>query len=197
MNTQEKMISVDKSEEVHKIVVTHVTIRQSITFLLLKLIGIEVVAAACVILFHSLIITTNITAVAETVTGDFSLFNVWVFILLVLVKTIFVILVIIIWLNEYYEITPKEVIYRKGLLFKREERIMLEHLSTLELEQGLLGRVCNYGSIKVFNWAQEKSIILYLIHNPRKYHHILETLLPPTDMKKKVFKEHLIDPDEI
>lgn len=107
------------------------------------------------------------------------------------------IFIIIQWLNQYYEITPKEIIFKRGFIFKKEERNTLDHLGSIEVDQGLLGRIFNFGTIKLFNWATEKNFPLYLIHNPMKYHFILQTLLPEADKKKKVFREHLIEPEEL
>jgi hypothetical protein len=96
------------------------------------------------------------------------------------------------WVNEYYEITPKEVIHKTGFFLKKEEKHMLEHLGKLEIEQGLLGRIFNFGTLKLNNWALGKDAILYLIHNPMKYHYILETLLPNADEQKQILREHMV-----
>jgi membrane protein YdbS with pleckstrin-like domain len=197
MNTQEKMLGVVNDNQSKRIIVTHVTIRQSISLLLFRLVVLEVIAAVGVIFFHSLFVSTNIADIANHTVPNFTVFNTPVFILFVLLKTCIMIFIVIQWLNEYHEITPKEIIYRKGLLFKREERNTLEHLGSLEIDQGLLGRIFNYGTIKLFNWATEKDIDLYLIHNPMKYHHILQTLLPDSDRGKRVFREHILEPEEL
>lgn len=197
MNTHGKMLGVINDDQDRKIIVTHVTIRQSIAVLLFRLVVLEIIAATGVVLFHSLIISTSIADIVHNVVPDFTLFNVPIFLLFVLLKTCLMIFIIIQWLNEYYEITPKEIIHKKGLLFKREEQNTLDHLGSLEIDQGLIGRIFNYGTIRLFNWATEKNIFLYLIHNPMKYHHILKTLLPESDKEKRVFREHIFEPEEI
>lgn len=197
MNTTEKMLAVEKEGNESKIVVTHVTIRQSISFLVLKLILLEAFAAGAVIAFHSLFLSTTIADVVSNINGTFTVFNVFIFLILVIIKTAFVVFIILQWLNEYYEITPKEVIHKSGLIFRREERHTLNHLGSIELEQNLFGKVFNYGTIKLYNWTIEKYVTLYLIHNPLKYHHILQTLLPDADKGKSVVREHIIEPYKI
>lgn len=59
------------------------------------------------------------------------------------------------------------------------------HLGKVSLEQNLLGRLLNYGNVKVFNWALEKEITLYLIHNPMKTIRVLQDLLPEADEENK------------
>lgn len=191
---EEKMLGIIKDGKEQAIVVTHVTIRQSIFFLVLKLITIEAVAAVGVILFHTLLLSTDITG---KIGKEISLFNIPLFVILVFAKTSLVIFVIIQWINEYYEITPKEIIYKRGLIFKKEEDNTLAHLGLVKIEQGIMGKIFNYGTLKLFNWLLDKHITLYLIHNPMKYYHILQTLIPQVNVEKQLLKEHLLEEERI
>lgn len=197
MNTPEKMLGVINESQITKIVVTHVTIRQSISILLLRLVLVEILSAVSVIIFHTLTISTNITDIAGNINDNFSLFNIPIFLLLVFIKTCLMAFIIIQWVSEYYEITPKEIIYKRGFIFKKEQRHKIDHLSSLEIDQGILGKIFNYGTIKLFNWSTEKNLSFYLIHNPMKYHHILQTLLPSADKEEKIFRTHLIESEEL
>ena len=192
MNTKEKIISFEKKGKASSITVTHITVRQSIFFLVLKLLFLEAVAAGSIIAFH-----LALSNYATMYSLNISFFNIPIFVLLVLLQTVFMIYVIVNWLEEYYEITPMEVIHRKGFLFRKEERYILDHVGSITLEQGLLGRIFNFGSLKLFDWALEENIHIYLIHSPLKYHHILETLVPEADREKNVFRERVIDEEEI
>ncbi|MEX2028436.1 MAG: PH domain-containing protein [Candidatus Curtissbacteria bacterium] len=190
-NVQDKkLLGITKNGEERKILVTHVTIRESITFLFLRLVILEVITAVCIILFHLFIVSPG---VIDTVAAGLLVFNTPLFIFLVFIKTVLLIFIIVQWLNEYYEITPLELIHKKGLIFRREEKYNLSHLGSLKLDQNVIGRIFNYGSLRLYNWALEKDIALYLIHNPRKYNRILRSLIPDLDQEKKVFREHLIE----
>jgi hypothetical protein len=188
-----KILGLTTQGSERKIIITHVTIRQSIFFLVMKLITLEALAALGVIVFHALLFSAS---VRTNINGELILFNVPLFVILVIAKTSLMIFIIIQWLDEYYEITTKEVIHRKGLIFKKEERHKLDHLGLLKIEQGLLGRIFNYGTLRLYNWALDKDVFLYLIHNPKKHHHILQSLLPTADEEKEIFREHLIEPEE-
>lgn len=194
MNTREKLLGMMNEDDEQKIVVTHVTIRQSISVLLLRLVLIEIFAAVVVILFYLLLITTDIR---QGITDTISFFGISLFILLVIGKISLVIFVIVHWLNEYYEITPKEIIYRTGFIFKKEERHSLSHLAKIQIDQSVLGRIFNYGTLKLYNWVLEKNVMIYLIHNPKKYHRILESILPRADREKQMLREHILEPEEI
>lgn len=189
---KEKMLGVIQDKHEKKIAITHITIRQSITFLVLRILAIEFLAAFSIIVFHTLLLRTE---VRDVVGEDILVFNIPLFIFLVILKTAVLIFVIIQWLNEYYEITTNEIVYRKGLIFKKEVRHIFEHIGSVKLEQGILGRIFNFGTLRLFNWTRENYTYMYLIHNPSKYMHILEELLPAADKEKKVFREHLLEPE--
>lgn len=189
---KEKILGVIQAGSERNIAVTHITIRQSIFFLVLRIIVIESITTIFVILLHTVFLVPVIT---ERI-GNAALFNIPIFVLLVIAKSSLLIFVIAQWLNEYYEITTKEIIYRRGIIVRREDRHKLDHIGSVELEQGLLGRIFNYGTLKLFVWTTEKEALMYLIHNPRKYQNILEDLLPEAEKSKKVFREHLVEHED-
>lgn len=188
---REKLLGVVKLGKNPQIIVTHVTIRQSIFFLIVKLFAIEILAAAALVYY-----LTNIWP--SEIIDQFGLdaFLLPVFVIAVLLKTFFTVFIIIQWLEEYYEIKPNEIIHRNGFIFKKEEAYKLDHMGSLEIDQTTLGRIFNYGTLRLYNWALDKEIFLYLIHNPLKYHNILQNLLPEVDMQKQVFRQKFIDKEE-
>ena len=197
MNIKDKMKTLGLNEEDNgrNIVVSHVTIRQSISFLIFRLIVLEIISSVLIILFYSTFVPTGI--VENLLGGSYGVYNTLLFIIFVIGKTLFMVFIIVVWLNEYYEITPKEVIHKSGLFFRKEERLVLSHVDSVDLQQGLLGRVFNYGNLVLFNWVLEKSTLLYLIHNPKKYLKILQDLLPQSDQKKQTIREHIIEKERV
>lgn len=177
------------------LLVSHLTIRQSLSLLLFKLIVIELGAAFLVIVLHSLFIYTDLKSVVENA-NDFNLFNIPIYLLLVIIKTTFVFFTIIEWMNNYYEITPQDISHHVGLFFKDEERHTFFHLGSLKIEQGILGRLFNFGSLKFYNWALQKEFVLFAIHNPMKYYPVLKSLLPQTDKEEQVIRRSLLEPEE-
>lgn len=166
------------------------TIRESIFFLVLRLIVIEVITLGVFILLQFFFVETTLGQASPQ-------FNLPIFICIFTLKMFIVFWVLLEWVNNYYEITPKEVIHKRGFLFKTESRDTLEHLGTLVLQQGLLGRIFNYGNIRLNNWMHNRTVTLYLIHNPRKYHHVLQSLLTKVDEEKEVFREHILYEEEV
>ncbi len=175
------------------ITVTHINVRQSISFLILKLLAIELIAAVLILAYYVPISQSN------TVFNLFEIplsFNIILFVLLVLSKMYFSFLVIFQWLNEYYEISPTKIVHRNGLIFRHEDHYVFIHISSVNLEQNLFGRILNYGTIALYDRFDKKMKYLYLIHNPIKHFHIIESLLPQLDESQHKIREHIFENED-
>lgn len=192
LDYKEKMLGTKKENGSHQIVVTHLTIRQSIFFLHLRLVTIEILAALGLVIFLTIFFSPQ---VSQRLGENILVLNIPIFITMLTIKSFFTVYVIVSWLNQYYEIKPNEIVLKKGLIFKKEKRFLLIHLGSVEMEQGVFGRIFNFGTLKLFNWTSEKYEYLYLIHNPFKYQKILEELLPDADKSESVVRKHLIETD--
>lgn len=172
-----------------KIFVTHVTIRQSISILLSRLIILEIIFAAIFVLFHPVIFSSNLSSLFPYL----DLYSMRIFFLAVAIKLILTIYIVLSWLNEYYEISPALIKHRKGIIFVKKEQLALEDIQTISLEQGIIGKILNFGTLSIYDWKWKKYEYLYAIHNPLKYIEIIENLLPNIDEEKNVIiREHLI-----
>ena len=191
---KKKIAGIVKKGKRQLINVTHVTIRESISFLLFRLIVLEVIAASLVIVLRAAYLSQPVQGGSQTIA---TFLDTPAFLIIVFIKILIMVFVIVEWLNEYYEITPTEVIHKKGLVFRREERNKIEHLGSVKMDQGVIGRILNFGTIKLYNWATEKNVQLYLIHNPRKYRHILRTIIPTADEERKVIREHIFERERV
>lgn len=173
--------------------VTHVNVRLSISLLLLKLLFVEVVAAASVIFFYSVLLPYEGMLFQNVGMG---FFNLPFYVALVIVKTFITFFIILQWLNEYYEITSTVLYHRRGLLFKVEEQYPLENMQRLEIFQSFFGKLFNYGTISLYDprrkWYEDMSYI----HNPMRYAKILEDLIPSADVRKSVLREHILEKDK-
>ena len=197
MNIKDKMkvLGLEQEGDENKIVVSHVTIRQSISFLMFQLIVLELISGAIIIFFYSTLVPTGI--IENIFSNSYGMINTLLFVVFVFGKILFMIFVVAVWLNEYYEITPREVIHKSGLFFRKEERLVLSHVDSVELHQSFLGRMFNFGNLVLFNWVLEKNTLLYLIHNPKKYLRILQDLLPQSDQKKQIIRERIIEKERV
>lgn len=158
--------------------VTNINVRESISFLIIRLILIEVMSLPLIFL---LIVCFNFVCLPSN-SLYFPLFA-----LLSLIKASISIYIVLKWLNEYYEITPKSVICKRGIIYKDREVYPYEHIRGVKIIQGLFGKMFDYGTVELFDWDARKFIALYQIHNPDKYYEILNSLIPHLDLQADVF----------
>ena len=80
-----------------------------------------------------------------------------------------------------------------SLFFRKEDGNSIAHLGSIDIEQGVLGRLFNYGSLNLYNWVLEKDVSLYLIHNPIKCLRILKNLIPQSDEARHLLREQFVE----
>lgn len=169
-----------------KISISHINIRQSISILIIKLILIDIFTA---IIIGMLFLTLNLVEVGlrfglNAFYTTFILFGI-----LAVIKISISIYIVLNWISDYYEITPKEIIHRKGVLFTKEQRVNFDDIRKIELMQGLFGRIFNCGTICLYDFRLNKDMEAYLIHNPIRYGKILKELMPDAELTKEVVRE--------
>lgn len=174
------------------ITVSHVNIRQSISFLLLKLILIDILTGAG-LLFFFLLFSTNLSLEIKLV---FFSSHIFYFIGIIVLKTFLSLFAVLQWLFEYYEIWPNKVIHKKGIVWTKKEEHEFRDIKYLGIEQGLFGRLLNFGTISLFDWKNEAKATLYLIHNPKKYYQLLQHLVPTLEREEKTILGHEREKDE-
>lgn len=188
--TLEKMLGVAGRSGKKKIYVTHLTVRQSISILIIKLILIDVMTATVFFVSHSILFSTEISSNLG-ISPDY--YNTVIFLMLAFGKIALTIYLVLSWLNEYYEITADSVIYYRGVLFRRIKKDDLVLIRQARVNYGLIGRLFNFGTIILLDIRLIPEIVLYQIHNPLKYLHIFEDLIPDLEEEKKFFKEKSLE----
>ncbi len=166
---------------IHEITLTNINIRQSISILLAKLIFIDIIAAIIVVAVYFGVVTGgNLLNYNSANTFLFLFF----FLAVGVVKLIVDSLAVLLWLNEYYEITPEHIIHKRGILFRKKEQYRIDHVRMLDVQDSFFGELLNFGTITLFDIRLEKYLDMYLIHNPKRYAKILKQLKPTIEMKE-------------
>ncbi|MBI4089462.1 MAG: PH domain-containing protein [Candidatus Levybacteria bacterium] len=174
----------NRGEKIH---VTHINIRQSIFFLVLKLILLDILAAFLSILYFS---SVSNKFLPEVINNTILSYNLSFFLILIFAKVILTIYIVMLWINEYYEVWPNNLIHRSGFILKKEEKHPFSQMRSVKIEQGFFGKIFGFGTISLYNWYLKTYAALYLIHNPIKYFHIIEGLVPKTEKEKEVFLDN-------
>lgn len=173
--------AVDKSG---KIFVTHINIRQSIFFLVLKLILLDMIAVFVAVLYFS---SVSNKFIPEVLINAILSYNLLFFLILVFLKIALTIYVVMRWITEYYEIWPNTVMHWSGLIWKKQEKHQLSQMRSVGVDQGFFGKFFGFGTISLYNWYLKTNTSLYLIHNPMKYFRIIESLLPKSEKDREIF----------
>lgn len=175
----------DRKGKNGKISVSHVNVRESVSFLVLKLIVLDLASAVIILVIFSPILLL--------ISPEFFLFPIILFLLFMVAKLGLSIWLIVQWLNEYYEITPEKIIHRWGFFWRKEEDCLMQHMTVAGFKQGVIGKLLNYGTIKLYDEKDKKNYYLYLIHNPMRYYRIIKSLLPKYDEEKDTIREHFVE----
>lgn len=177
-----------------KIVVTHVNVRQSIVFLITKLIALEIMVTLITLIFFSpFLFPLSIEIKSQIISYNFLYFG-----LLFFGKIVLTLFIVLQWLNEYYEITPTKIFHRRGIIWRKEDSYDISRdkntrITAIGIQQGLMGRIFNYGTLFFYDRGVYKYYFLYYIHNPLRYLEILHNLLPDVDVEKDIIREHIRD----
>lgn len=178
---------------VEKITLTYLNVRQSIAILLGKIIVLDIIFAVVVAALYLLIVPSGV--VVETVVRNIVIFLVLFFILGIF-KFYLTTYVVMEWLNEYYEITPDEIVHKKGVVKKRSETYHLDKVGSIDVQHSFFGELFNFATISLYDSGMHKLLDMYLIHNPKRYEKILRTLIPNPERKKTRVQLPFLPKDE-
>lgn len=163
-----------------KITLTYLNVRQSIAILLAKLIVLDIILGVIVIGLYFFIVQGGVlTQTIATNTYIFSL----TFIATGALKIFLTIYVVLLWLNEYYEITPEEIIHKKGIIQRKSEAYSLDKVRSIDVQDSFFGEMFNFATVTLYDIRLRKYIDLYQIHNPKRYVNILKNLRPGLERK--------------
>jgi len=176
----------------NKIVVTHINIRQSVSILVIKLIVLEIIAAVLLLIFSSVLF--NVQDLGIIGLSSTQIFGISSILLLgVVLKMFLTVYVVLLWLNEYYEVRTDEIFHRSGIFFKKTSQYTMSHIKYAEVFQGVFGKLLNYGTVTLFDQRRNRYMDMFLIHNPMRYTKILEDIIPDLDEEKKLVRGKVVE----
>lgn len=82
------------------------------------------------------------------------------------------------WRSHYYEIYPDRIVIKKGIIARRQVEIQMEEFGALQIDQGIIGRLFNYGNLR-FNVGSLGRVgrTLHQIPNPEYYLQLINSML--------------------
>lgn len=164
-----------------KITLTFINIRESIAILLVKLITADLILAVIILSIYGLLFLIEGSWFSSISTNLIFLI---LFSLNGFIKIFLSIYIILDWLNEYYEITPEYIYHKKGIIFRKVEQYRVDHIRRMDIQDSFFGEVLNFATISLYDIRLNKSLDLYLIHDPNRYANILKQLNPNIESEK-------------
>ena len=116
--------------------------------------------------------------------------NLLIHILMLFIYGWLIMFIVFQWIYNVYIIEPKHVITRRGIVFTIEDRFNMQAMQAIEVKQGLLGKLFNYGTLRLYNPELEKEVTLYQISNPYKEANFIKQFCPTIDMIHGISKAH-------
>lgn len=75
-------------------------------------------------------------------------------------------------------VTNKRVIFKTGIISRKSEEMKLASIETVEIDQGIIGRILGYGSVKVTGRGTS-DVIFRLIDDPMSVKRAIESISHP------------------
>jgi len=140
-------------------------IRKSMVMMFLRLIVVELLIAVVYLGIRFALAALQIEADIDLSLNPLVLTKSIFFMLIEIFTAIFLFLK---WANNYYILREKEIIYVTGIISRRERNYSLDNIQSISSEQGLVGRILNYGTIKIFSPALQRELFLTDIPDPKE-----------------------------
>jgi uncharacterized membrane protein YdbT with pleckstrin-like domain len=83
-----------------------------------------------------------------------------------IIEIIAVIFILVEWVNNYYILRKKEIVYVNGIFKISRRTYNLTNVQSVYYEQSLLGRLLKFGTVKIFSPALQKDLYLTEVPYP-------------------------------
>ncbi len=158
-----------------------VIIRQNLIFLIYKLFILELLFIGTYLLFDlPVLLWMDGDTSTVQIEPQADLFGLTLLFILSMIQMVIIIFIVLHWFNSYYEIHADEVVERHGLISIRENTHSFRNFAAISITQGIIGRIFNFGNIKLYHPLLGHSITMKRISAPLKYERMLKEKLPKT-----------------
>lgn len=82
--------------------------------------------------------------------------------------------VLLAWLTSEYALTIQKIHIRRGIITRYHEDIEVTRVSSVELHQGIIGRILGYGDIVIDGDSPNSRIVFRQISDPKNRHKQIE-----------------------
>ncbi len=115
-------------------------------------------------------------------------FTTGVFIIVSLIQIFLLILIVVRWINEYYELQKDEIIVWKGVITKKGQSYPYTNIQSITVNQSLLGRVVGFGTVILYIPALGQDLVFHEVPSPYSFTELIKSRLPKIDSQRFIFK---------
>ena len=161
-------------------------IRRSLALLILRifLLQLIVIAAYLLIRLPKTYILSQLLS-----EPDYHHLNFWlgiiVFLGIIITQTVLLAVVILRWANEYYVLGQDTIIHTQGVFTRHDEIYSLKTIEAASVQQTLLGKLLNFGTVKVYSPVLKKEYFLQEIPSPYELKDVIMGLLSDKGVDEK------------
>lgn len=91
-----------------------------------------------------------------------------------------VILPIVLWASEEFIVREKELVVKRGVISTKLTAFPFTNMQRIELKQGLLGKMFNFGTVSVYVPVLGQEISFRDLANPQVFAELLKQSIPQT-----------------
>lgn len=143
-----------------------IMLRESRFFLMTRIFFLEVIMGLMHVFFRLIFNLTGL--LTQNVVEGISFYVLTIFFIQI-VNAVLLVYLIFKWMNKYYIINLKEVTIHEGLFKKRQASYSLATVDHIILNQGIFARLLNFGTIRLFDSANQQHINIVGIADPANY----------------------------
>lgn len=175
-------------------------LRQSVILLVFKVVAIWTLGTILFLLLELFVSAAHTTAITPgfgygssnwaSVFVSMSSASIWLHIILFFLWGGTLLFAVLNWSKTVYILEPKHIITKTGIFFTAEERYNMQAMQTIEVKQGLPGKILNYGTIRLYNPELEKQITLSNISNPYAEANFIKESCPSVNLVHGIAKNH-------
>jgi uncharacterized membrane protein YdbT with pleckstrin-like domain len=157
-----------------------VMVRPSPFFLFLNLLIVHLITALFIVmvLFVPNFFLRNIDMAQVELVYNY---KIGIMLILLLIGEIASVVVLANWVSEFYIIKNDTLTYRRGIFIKSKRVLMVRQIVEVFLYQSMLGKLFNYGTIKIISPQAVEGELIKKVENPNKYFKVLRELVLKQD----------------
>jgi PH (Pleckstrin Homology) domain-containing protein len=169
--------------------------RQSHIILVLRLVGLDLLITVLYLLFRIPSTLLHMINVSNSFLLGVNIIGIAYFVVITLVEIVLSSWIVLSWANEEWEIKEGVIYHRRGVFRMHEDAYSLKQIASTTLRQGFIGKLFNYGTIRIFSPLLKQDYYLTNIHNPREIMRTLEDEVAGTTEKARshvLYKKKLL-----